>query len=279
MRPIAVVRAGDAESTHFGTHTSEAPPSRGAEPQPECHRAHLELSEDFANGSGSDRITPLSIPPPPGVPSDLVLAGTIRRSSNLLDGAGGTTTASPSEPSPAKAVLSNFISTNTVTPEKAASNRRKSSKIAVMLAALGAIAAVLGLLHGRAQRTPAVLHDPLATPKDQTPKLDVAVSAPTQAAPANAEPAPVPSVSTAAEVPTAAPAPSNSSRVALELMPIDAKLYSHGHEIPGPPFVVDVPYGKRLALEAKRAGYVTARVVIDGKKPLVHFGMRKEKGH
>jgi hypothetical protein len=147
-----------------------------------------------------------------------------------------------------------------------------------VLAALGAIAAVLGILHGRARSTPTVLHDPLATPKVQTPTPDAVGSAPTQAEPANAAPAPVPSVSAAVEFPPDAPAPSNANRVTLELMPIDAKLYSHGHEIPGPPFAVDVPHGKRLALEAKRAGYVTARVVIDGKKPLVHFGMLKEKG-
>ena len=81
----------------------------------------------------------------------------------------------------------------------------------------------------------------------------------------------------AASVPPAPSAPPDTTHVTLDLTPVDAKVNIRGRELPGPPFEFDVANGERIAVEAKRPGFVTAKVVIDGKKPLVHFGMLRER--
>lgn len=52
--------------------------------------------------------------------------------------------------------------------------------------------------------------------------------------------------------------------VTIDVVPADAKVVYRGLKRPGPPYVVDVPAGKRIALEVARKGYVTRRVVVDG---------------
>ena len=74
----------------------------------------------------------------------------------------------------------------------------------------------------------------------------------------------------------AASAPLDKTRVTLELAPIDAKVLYRGREVPGPPFIFDVANGDRMAVEVLRFGFVTAKVVIDDKKPVVHFGMLRD---
>jgi hypothetical protein len=61
--------------------------------------------------------------------------------------------------------------------------------------------------------------------------------------------------------------------VRLELKPVDAKVYIRGRELPGPPYEFDVPKDQKIAVEVVRFGFVTAKVVIDDKKPVVSFGM------
>lgn len=80
------------------------------------------------------------------------------------------------------------------------------------------------------------------------------------------------------ELPTATPAAvapikTESTQVTLVLKPIDARVYYLGRPIPGPPYVFDIPKGQRVAIEVHRLGFVTAKVVLDDKKPVVNFGM------
>jgi hypothetical protein len=145
---------------------------------------------------------------------------------------------------------------------------------------VGAIAAVLGISRGGNRRihaspsAPRVLLSVAAAPLASAPADN---SAPVVIKAVDPVPTPTPSVPTAPESsPTEASPHNNATRVTLELMPIDARVFLRGREIPGPPFSFDVPNGKKLAIEVKRPGYSTAKVVLDGKKPLVHFGMLKE---
>jgi hypothetical protein len=68
----------------------------------------------------------------------------------------------------------------------------------------------------------------------------------------------------------------DTTRVTLELKPIDAKVYYLGRAQPGPPFEFDIAKGQRIAVEVKRFGFVTGRVVINDKKPVISFGMLPE---
>lgn len=66
----------------------------------------------------------------------------------------------------------------------------------------------------------------------------------------------------------------NSTRVTLEVVPADARVIQQGRLQP-PPYVFDVPKGKKISLELARFGFVTQKVVLDGKKPLVKIGLRR----
>lgn len=66
----------------------------------------------------------------------------------------------------------------------------------------------------------------------------------------------------------------NSTRVALEIVPSDARVIQQGRLQP-PPYVFDVPKGKRLTLELVRFGFVTQKVVLDGKRSVVKIGLRR----
>jgi hypothetical protein len=47
--------------------------------------------------------------------------------------------------------------------------------------------------------------------------------------------------------------------------------------VSGPPYEFDIAKGEHLAVEVVRFGFVTAKVVLDDKKPIVTFGMLKER--
>ena len=67
-----------------------------------------------------------------------------------------------------------------------------------------------------------------------------------------------------------------TTRVKLDIIPIDAKVYYLGRQQPGPPFEFDVAKGQRIAVEVARFGFVTRKVVIDDKKPVITCGMVPE---
>lgn len=99
-----------------------------------------------------------------------------------------------------------------------------------------------------------------------------AASAPAPVASA-ANPAPLVSV----EEPAAVQARPTSTLVVLDVVPPDAKVAVKGVQQHGPPFVFDIPPGKRIAVEVMRRGYVTRRAVLDGSAPRVTVGLLSVK--
>jgi hypothetical protein len=67
--------------------------------------------------------------------------------------------------------------------------------------------------------------------------------------------------------------------VTVKLIPPDAKLVFRGSAVEGPPFVIDVPKGKKLSMEASRKGFVTRKITIDSTKDSVTFGLIADKKH
>jgi hypothetical protein len=283
LRPMAVVRAGDAESTLVRGDVPAPAPSQPSQTElrSEVRAEPFPLADDASFNASEDRITPLQIPPAPPVPMDLVER--TRKGPLVADESFEPADAAPTEPP-------NVIATSlepyqqpsgrsSPALDPAVARRRKYNSINIALASVMLVAAVATVLHGRARNAPA--------PKPQAPpSASHAMPPPAQASiapPVASQPSANP---TAAEPASAeAPAdltPPGTTRVTLELVPADAKVSYRGREQPGPPFEFDVASGHRMALEVKRSGFVTAKVVIDDKKPVVHFGMlreRKPKAH
>ena len=273
MRPMAVVRAGDAQSS-LNTQDSEPPESEGrhtlsdgvdqlASPP---NNAHL------GEHNTGDRITPLVIPPPPAVPFELIAES--REPPLSTQGAKQSNSVSAAENrSSAKPSVSDYSSSETVTP----SPRVRYGTAAIALACFSVLAIVLAAVSSHRNRT-----EPAASASGKSaaraPEALVAAVPSAAALQVNEVRAPAPEAAAPTEEVAAAAssAPPATNRVTLELMPIDAKVFLHGREISGPPFEFDVPPKRRLALEVKRPGFVTAKVVIDGKRPLVHFGMLRD---
>ncbi len=94
-------------------------------------------------------------------------------------------------------------------------------------------------------------------------------------------PAPVASAAGSAEEPSepAPPAAKPGSRsVVIEVVPWDAKVLLAGVAQPGPPFVVTIPQGKRIAFEVARRGFIPRRVVVDGSEPKLSVGLIRPRG-
>jgi hypothetical protein len=70
-----------------------------------------------------------------------------------------------------------------------------------------------------------------------------------------------------------APSADSLVRVLVKLSPTDSKLTYRGVAVPGPPFYVEVPKGKKLYLEASRKGYVTRKVTVDANRPEITVGL------
>lgn len=68
-----------------------------------------------------------------------------------------------------------------------------------------------------------------------------------------------------------------STRVRLEVFPADAKVGRRGFTQKGPPYVFDVPKGKKVELEVVRKGYTTRKVTLDGASPRVVVGLAKSR--
>ncbi len=64
-------------------------------------------------------------------------------------------------------------------------------------------------------------------------------------------------------------------RVTVTSVPPKARFYHYGKEIGTAPFVLELKPGERHAYEAGLPGYGTRKVVIDGSKPEVSVGLRK----
>jgi hypothetical protein len=62
-------------------------------------------------------------------------------------------------------------------------------------------------------------------------------------------------------------------RVTVNLKPTDATLTDHGVAVAGPPYIVEVPKGKKRVFEAFRKGFVTRKVTVDSTKPIVNIGL------
>jgi hypothetical protein len=78
---------------------------------------------------------------------------------------------------------------------------------------------------------------------------------------------------------SAGPVEAPSTRtVVIEVVPYDAKVLLAGVAQPGPPFVISVPAGKRIALEVAKKGYAPRRVVVDGSESKMTIGLLHSRG-
>ncbi|HEY5959779.1 MAG TPA: hypothetical protein VIV60_24665, partial [Polyangiaceae bacterium] len=197
------------------------------------------------------------------------------------------------------------------TPSKQLNFRR----IAAVAAPLLLVGVVAVTLLGRAQEgsndsaRAALGADSLSSPtpaSEQQPTLPraepAAQASPESAVPASAAPAPIPPTDTtltgsrdqapsnavrathatgsgrqvANGVANATPTP-NAARVTLEVKPVDAKVFLRGVAVAGPPYVFDVRKGERITVEVIRFGFVTRKVTITDKRPLLSVGMVRNR--
>ena len=258
LRPIAVVRAGDADPAPLRSDALESSPSQ--RPQAlSAGRAKAEpfaLAEDLYSDETGDRTTPVMIPPPAAVAVPPTRAAT----RDHHDGESGDS-------------RSRNLS--------ATSKARKYSPMAMALACVALIGVVVAV-------TPRHIHiETAAGARAPVQPKSTATGAPEPAnAPevvnqpddnvVTAHPQTQLSPPTPSAVEPVASAQAGMTHVTLDLTPIDAKVYYLGKEVRGPPFEFDVPKGHRIAVEALRSGFATAKIVIEDKKPLVHFGMLRE---
>lgn len=265
MRPMMVVRAGDAEPVParlaISIEETKQPPQVRLDRNIASAEPSVSSEALCANG-GTSEIS-LAIPQSPVVPPDLVL-----ETGESGEGSAGV----PSTP------VAGTI----------ASKRTAPRFIVAALAVIALVSVVIGLRERvasvkpqPAQQTVHVEREPLPSPAIaqsqgapviQEPLANVAASDKAAPEPGASKPATVDSVP--APVASAAPA---TTRVLLSLRPLDAKVHLRGHEVPGPPFVFDIAKGEHLAVEVVRFGFVTAKVVLDDKKPIVTFGMLRER--
>jgi hypothetical protein len=111
---------------------------------------------------------------------------------------------------------------------------------------------------------------PLVAESRDAPRQQPVVATPAPAPPAQAASAPA-TPAAAEDVPLA-------ERVTVEVFPEDAKVLRRGQRIEGPPYSVEIPKGKRIAVEVTSPGYVTRRVVLDGSEPAVMIGLFRNTG-
>ncbi len=303
---MAVVRAGDAEPDLLEGEIPAPPTSQPSQSSlvSSAKAEPFALAEDYSVTEGGDRATPIMIPPPPAVPIDLIQRsfGNYQPSKELAPLAQPPTNPEPPKQphtaavqaagGPVQDIDSNrplsaprrAESDSVATREPGTSNRRKYSLVAVALASLVIAAAVLALVNGGnhdVSNASARLQTQVV-PASQQPALPKLIDAPPTAHETN-DPAPqqVAAAQSAGTPPSssaapAASAPGETTRVTLDLSPIDARVLYLGREVPGPPFVFEIGKGQRMAIEVLRFGFATAKVVLDDKKPLVHFGMLRE---
>ena len=249
---MAVVRAGDAEPSLL--HLDIADPTPSQPSQTSLNRSASEepfaLAEDYSVNETGDGTTPLVIPPPPQIPID------------LIQKTPGNRQAGDSK----------------VGHDRVTSKRQKYSLIAVALASLVLIDAVVTVLHGRNHNTakPTAQVQARVEPAPRQPATFASSDVPPVAHESNATATQQETAAESAAVLPPASAPFDTTRVTLDLTPIDARVLYRGREVPGPPYEFDIAKDQHMAVEVLRFGFVTAKVVIDDKKPVVHFGMLRE---
>ncbi len=109
-------------------------------------------------------------------------------------------------------------------------------------------------------------------------------AAPIATAPSTPDPAPVASAAAApvAEAPTPAPAssaqPPTGAKVSvlIKSLPTKARFFHFGKQVGVTPFVLELDPGERHAYEVGLTGYTTRKVVVDGSKPEITVGLRKD---
>jgi hypothetical protein len=82
-----------------------------------------------------------------------------------------------------------------------------------------------------------------------------------------------PSASVTAPVASAA----NGKLVTVIVRQPDVKVVMRGVAVEGPPYVIEVPKGKRVALEISKPGYATRKLVLDGKQSVEVLGLVAKK--
>jgi len=301
---MAVVRSGDAEPTALHPDVADPAPSQPSQTEWDsiANNEPFALADDHSMSATGDATRPKDIPPPPPIPIDLVQRVHSNRQrhedpatlSRLVDReretpppkvAAEATTESNRDfvPSNASRTIHDIhkqpISDSRGRQGLAAQERRKYSPIAVALASMLLVSAVVFVLRGKNHNDAS--RNVQAQPRVEPAPQELAPFKPSNARAVAPEPNATATAAPAAESASVAPAASvalGTTRVTLDLSPIDAKVYIRGREIPGPPFAFDVAKDERLAVEVQRLGFATAKVVLDDKKPSVHFGMLREHG-
>jgi hypothetical protein len=161
----------------------------------------------------------------------------------------------------------------------ATSKRRKSGFIVAALASTVLVGVVVTALvrrsHDAANPTLQLRARAETEPQQPAPREPNDVP-PVAQQPKGLATGPTTAVESAAIKP-AASAVIETTRVTLDLSPIDAKVTLRGRAVSGPPFVFELAKDQRLSVEVTRSGFVTAKVVVDDKQPFIHFGMLRER--
>jgi hypothetical protein len=302
---MMVVRAGDAPPT--AAHQDISAPAasqRSQTPLDISAKAQtFALTADLTVNRTSDGTSPLEIPRPPAVPIDLVSrADDHPQPFQDLGAVEQPAEPEPEIPSHETAVAtstdagtdeavsnSNSATANDLGQSKADDSSPHSSHATSRRTSYGFIAlALIGIVVGTVA---AVVHVSRHKAVIQTAQVQARVAAnpqqPSSVMPSNAVPiadepiekTTAPEQATAAVAEPTSPEASarpETTRVTLDIKPIDAKVYYLGRQQPGPPFEFDVAKGQRIAVEVARFGFVTRKVVIDDKKPVITCGMVPE---
>jgi serine/threonine-protein kinase len=108
--------------------------------------------------------------------------------------------------------------------------------------------------------------------------LVVAVFAHSSSSPASSSIVTAPTETAVAPPPAPSPAETITSLpVAIAVEPIDAEVLRDGSSLGTSPVVVEVPAGKIVELLVNRSGYVSQRLVLDGKQPKLMVRLEHEK--
>lgn len=306
LRPMMVVRAGDLEPAEAHLPMAPGVIEQKTQPPPSTvspsSAGASSAREPTANASAE-----LTIPPAPPVPSDL-LPQSSRPGFEQDYVAPGQDTSAPesnaAEAAAAKLVGHELTSTqaadskplapsdahvNSPSSKLAVAKQRRGPFLIVALIAVAVVGSVFSLrqrnasvmgadAEASARGAPPVPGAPSAVAAAQTrdqlepnATTNEAAIALHSAAPTHAQ------EPEAAALDAVPPPPPETTRVRLEIKPVDAKVILRGREIPGPPYDFDLAKGQKIAVEVVRFGFVTAKVVIDDKKPVVNFGMLRAR--
>jgi hypothetical protein len=288
--PPMVVHAGEAEKDVPAWSDPELP----------SYPSHVKVdkptqSEPFGLAEDLHLETlPLDLPKTPGVPK---APGVPKEAQGLAEASTPTVLVSDNSaveaivrgPAPSSARNLMVTAPSIRLKSKAAGGRRKpflSVVGAVILVGLG-----VAIFAGRGHKdvVSVALNDPnpgAALPKAVEPAAPVpAPPEPIAVQQAQAEAQAPSAASSNPDAPASEPPKSGANPnadtvpVTVKLIPPDAKLVFRGSAVEGPPFVIDVPKGKKLSMEASRRGFVTRKITIDSTKDSVTFGLIADKKH